>query len=133
MQIRRTSISMNKYFFKCYCNVCLPTTSKFVQTPINNKRLFIFIDAILEGLINSNEDQRKQQQIFNIFKFVIKDTLIYLHTFSDFKPAVGVMSEGSDSGIGSVGSSRWIPGQPTQSPPPLMTTGATAVTRPPAL
>lgn len=58
---------------------------------------------------------------------------MYLHTFSDFKPAVGVMSDGSDSGIGSFGSFKWIPGHPTHKPPPFITTGATAVTKPPAL
>lgn len=54
-------------------------------------------------------------------------------TFSDRRPAVGVRSLGLDSGIGSFGLSMCIPGQPTQTPFPLMTTGATAVTRPPAL
>lgn len=43
------------------------------------------------------------------------------------------MSFGSDSGIGSNGSSKCMPGQPTHRPFPLTTTGATAVTKPPAL
>lgn len=54
-------------------------------------------------------------------------------TFFDLSPAVGVISLGSDSGIGSLGSSKWIPGQPTHKPLPFTTTGATAVTKPPAL
>lgn len=63
----------------------------------------------------------------------IKNAIIYLHTLSDLRPAVGVMSDGSDSGIASFGSSKCIPGHPTHKPPPLITTGATAVTKPPAL
>ena len=54
-------------------------------------------------------------------------------TFSDRRPAVGVMSSGSDSGMGSFGLARCNPGHPTHSPLPLITTGATAVTKPPAL
>lgn len=46
---------------------------------------------------------------------------------------MGVRSLGSDSGIGSFRLSMCMPGHPTQTPFPLMTTGATAVTRPPAL
>lgn len=54
-------------------------------------------------------------------------------TFSDLRPAVGVISFGSDSGIGSFGSSKCIPGHPIHKPLPFITTGATAVTKPPAL
>lgn len=54
-------------------------------------------------------------------------------TWSDFKPAVGVWSVGFDSGMGSFGSAKCMPGQPTHKPLPLITTGQTAVTRPPAL
>lgn len=54
-------------------------------------------------------------------------------TLRDRRPAVGVRSLGSDSGIGSFGFSMCIPGHPTHTPFPLITTGATAVTRPPAL
>lgn len=57
----------------------------------------------------------------------------HLLTFLDFNPAVGARSLGSDSGMGSLGSSKWIPGHPTHKPLPLITTGATAVTKPPAL
>lgn len=54
-------------------------------------------------------------------------------TLLDRRPAVGVRSLGSDSGIGSSMFSICMPGHPTQTPFPLITTGATAVTRPPAL
>lgn len=56
-----------------------------------------------------------------------------LRTLLDFNPAVGVISDGSDSGIGSSGSSRCMPGHPTHNPLQFTTTGATAVTNPPAL
>ena len=56
-----------------------------------------------------------------------------VQTCSDLSPAVGVWSLGFDSGIGSCGSSKCIPDQPTHSPLPRMTTGHTAVTNPPAL
>ena len=54
------------------------------------------------------------------------------YTFSDNKPAVGVLSFGSDSGMGSLSSSK-CPGHPTHIPLDWITTGATAVTSPPAL
>lgn len=54
-------------------------------------------------------------------------------TWSERKPAVGVWSLGSDSGISPSGSFEWSPGQPTHKPLPFITTGATAVTKPPAL
>lgn len=54
-------------------------------------------------------------------------------TWSERKPAVGVWSVGSDSGISPKGSFEWRPGHPTHKPLPLITTGATAVTKPPAL
>jgi hypothetical protein len=56
----------------------------------------------------------------------------FYHTCSDKSPAVGVVSSGSDSGIGS-SEFKCIPGQPTQTPLERITTGATAVTKPPAL
>lgn len=58
---------------------------------------------------------------------------VSLLTLSDRSPLVGVLSWGSDSGMGSLSSLRWMPGQPTQIPLQRTTTGATAVTRPPAL
>lgn len=51
---------------------------------------------------------------------------------SERNPAVGVVSLGSDSGILSP-SSKWTPGHPIHNPFPWTTTGATAVTKPPAL
>lgn len=53
-------------------------------------------------------------------------------TLSERNPAVGVVSLGSDSGIFSP-SSKWTPGHPIHNPFPCTTTGATAVTKPPAL
>lgn len=56
-------------------------------------------------------------------------------TCSERSPAVGVWSLGSLSGIKSSLKSdgRCNPGHPTHSPLPFITTGATAVTNPPAL
>lgn len=56
-----------------------------------------------------------------------------MQTCFDLSPAVGVWSLGFDSGIGSCGSLKCMPGQPTQIPLPFITTGHTAVTKPPAL
>lgn len=56
-----------------------------------------------------------------------------IFTWSERRPAVGVWSLGSDSGMSPSGSFEWMPGHPTHRPLPLITTGHTAVTNPPAL
>lgn len=58
---------------------------------------------------------------------------LFAQTWLDLSPAVGVWSLGFDSGMGSWGSSKWMPDQPTHNPLPRITTGHTAVTNPPAL
>jgi len=54
-------------------------------------------------------------------------------TWLDLSPAVGALSSGSDSGIGSLGFKSNEPDHPIHVPLHSTTTGATAVTRPPAL
>lgn len=56
-----------------------------------------------------------------------------LFTWLDLSPAVGALSSGSDSGIGVLGSKSNRPDHPIHVPLHSTTTGATAVTRPPAL
>jgi len=69
--------------------------------------------------------------------YVSKSLLYNLYpndlTWLDLSPAVGALSSGSDSGIGSLGFKSNEPDHPIHVPLHSTTTGATAVTRPPAL
>jgi hypothetical protein len=56
-----------------------------------------------------------------------------LVTCLERSPDVGALSSGSDSGMNSKGSLVCSPDHPIHSPPQSTTTGATAVTKPPAL
>lgn len=94
---------------------------------------------LLDSEDNKKELFEKVSILLNIadnasFQVTCRDNIRDL-TWFDLRPAVGVWSFGSDSGISSSLKSdgRWSPGQPTHKPFPLITTGATAVTKPPAL
>lgn len=73
------------------------------------------------------------RNLFAIYFFLSFYIRFELFTWSERRPAVGVWSVGSDSGISPNGSVEWSPGHPTHNPLPFITTGATAVTKPPAL
>lgn len=70
---------------------------------------------------------------FGIVNILWVNTGAILNTWFDFSPAVGALSSGSASGIGVLGSKSCIPDQPIHVPWHSTTTGATAVTNPPAL
>lgn len=91
----------------CYCEIILV----FIHQRIQSIHFGVIFDA-LRSLV-----------YFNVCRF----------TWSERSPAVGVWSLGSDSGMSPNGSFVCIPGHPTHRPFPLITTGHTAVTNPPAL